>query len=631
MSCPESTTAILSVDGIATLSDAQLAQLMEQHHRPNGNFELPVDGWDKLTKEERNHLAERLLKAQERVLAQKPAACSRPLDLDQVNARLAEVSGNNTTASRARPQGTRNGPGYTPPYTEEERLADRRDEETEAYHDLVNDGGHPLYPISLLEQVLRDPEEYREMLWPLWEHPPAHSTPWLVFEKQLKRWQDFRNWQNDNRGIEDDDDGYAAYVEKRKRGCIKDGDTQELAEIEADPECLRWGWEIYEHYTRRWQRRWQRERDCDGFSDYVDAMKRRLARHGFIRPFQLEVDPKQQDKLTTWIEYLYFEYWWLDRHTASIERLKPDHDKRWQELVDLKVVFPHETKEFIRTTACGIQQGKERDRAHDTVQTAKSNAERTYWLTQKDPNRLSIPRPERIRMLDVATNNLKEAKARLEFTKRRIDLVTKFIRATFDYEDARKNAAHHTTLVQWILQQVPLIEAELIQPNIAEVGSDTTKSRKRRRTLDEGNSGERSSKKQKPDHGELARLSGSSEAVLADGREPSQRAPVAIPGERRMPRDEMLGSRMSHGLRRSARIAARQNNSPMTPSPAPLSKGLRPRSQARFSQTPRLPSTEGSKPSAALKKGTSSGRRRVDASKPSGISKRCRRPRQRDG
>ncbi|PNY27815.1 Uncharacterized protein TCAP_02250 [Tolypocladium capitatum] len=615
MSCPESTTATLSVDGIATLSDAQLAQLMEQHHRPNGDFELPVDGWDKLTREERNHLAERLLKAQERVLARKPAACSRPLDLDQVNARLAEVSENNTTASRARPQGTRNGPGYTPPYDEEEVRADRRDNEMEAYYDFVNDGGHPLYPISLLEQVSRDPEEYREMLWPFWEYPGDHALSWLVFQRQLKRWQDFRNWQNDNRGLEDDYDGYAAHVEKVKRNYIKEGYAKGLAKIEADPECLRWGWELFEYRIRRWQRRWQREPDCDGFSDYMDAMKRRLARHGFTRPFQLKADPKQQDKLTTWTEYLCFEYWWLDRHTASLERLKPDHDKRWQELVDLKVLKPHETKEFIRTLAADSQI----ERGKDLL----VNTERSGY-------RLSIPKPERIRMLDVATNNLKEAKARLEFTKRQGDLVTNFVRATFDYEVARKNAARHTSLVQWILKQVPLIEAELIQPKMAEVGSDTTTSRKRRRALDQGNSGKRSSKRQKPDHGELGRPSGSSEAVLADGRETSQRAPVAIPDQRRMPRDEVLGSRMSHGLRRSARVAAHQYIPPMIPSPTPPLKGLRPRSQARFSQTLRLPSTEGSKPSTALKKGTSRGGR-VDASKPSGISKRRRRPRQRDG
>lgn len=55
-----SITPTLSMDDITTLSDAQLAQLMEKHRRPNGDFELPADGWDKLTNEDRSHLAQRL-------------------------------------------------------------------------------------------------------------------------------------------------------------------------------------------------------------------------------------------------------------------------------------------------------------------------------------------------------------------------------------------------------------------------------------------------------------------------------------------------------------------------------------------------------------------------------------------
>lgn len=52
--------------------------------------------------------------------------------------------------------------------------------------------------------------------------------------------------------------------------------------------------------------------------------------------------------MTTWIEYLNYEHWWLDKYTSDIERLEPDHDKAWQELVDLKILRPHETKEFLR-------------------------------------------------------------------------------------------------------------------------------------------------------------------------------------------------------------------------------------------------------------------------------------------
>ena len=56
----EPAVARLPVQDLLDLSDAQLARFMEEHRRPNGNFELPVDGWDELSPTQRSHLAERL-------------------------------------------------------------------------------------------------------------------------------------------------------------------------------------------------------------------------------------------------------------------------------------------------------------------------------------------------------------------------------------------------------------------------------------------------------------------------------------------------------------------------------------------------------------------------------------------
>ncbi|KJZ69501.1 hypothetical protein HIM_11098 [Hirsutella minnesotensis 3608] len=587
-----STAATLSVDDITALSDAQFTRFLTEHRRPDGNFELPVDGWDKLTKDERNHLADRLLKAQDRALAQSPLAFFRPLDLEQVNTRLTEFSNNRTTSSYSRTLYTQNGLDLAPlrdevaemrddeteAYDEEDERADRIDSETEAYHDLANDGGRPLYPISLLEQVSRDPEGYRKMLWPFWNYPRDHAPSWLVFQSQLKRWQDFRKWQNDNRGLEDDDDGFSAYVKRRKRGCIKDGDVKTLAAIEADPEDLKSGdWWEYKQKIRRWQRRWQREHGCNGFSDYVNAVMRRLARHGFTRPFELQEDPKLQDKLTTWIEYLCFEYWWLDRYTDSIERLKPDHDRRWQELVDKKIPKPHETKDFIRTTPSSMQRQKEDDQAREAKRAAEAEAERVYFLTQKDSRRLGIPKEKRMRMLHAATKKVVAAKELYESTKRRNDLVTNFIRATFNYVDAKKDAAGHAALAQWVLEQVPLVEAEVIQRTMTEAGPDTT-NKKRKRAQDADKPEKRSSKKRKPGHGEVARLSRSSRIGPANLGEASQRPPRTMSGKNCMARDEAPSAQRrqadstsllrytdaspapTQGLRRSARIAARLDN-----------------------------------------------------------------------
>ncbi|KAL3957298.1 hypothetical protein ACCO45_007876 [Purpureocillium lilacinum] len=438
-----------SVRDIAAFSDAQLAQFMRNHRCHDGDFELPVDGWDKLPLHARNQLAERL-KAQERILSQNPSAHSRPLDIDQLDARLRQVARGDDMVPEVqqRMQGR-----ITPPYSQEDERRDRIDDETEAYNDLVKDGGRPLYRISLIEHVSRNPEEYREMLWPFWGYPRDTSVSWLVFRRQLQRWQDFRNWQIDNRDLPVEDGGFPAYVEMMKRLYTKDEYTEGLAKIEADPTCLKTAWEMRQR-TRRWQRRWQRECDCQGFSDYVDAVKRRLTRHGFTRALLLQEDPKQQDKLTTWIEYLCFEYWWLDWYNDSIERLEPDHDKRWQELVDKKIPKPHETKDLIRTTPSSMERGREREQAWEAKQVAEADAKRVYFLTQEDPRRLTIPIEKRMLMLEAARKKLVAAQERYEFTRRRVSMITNFIRATFDYVNAKKDATGHAAIAQWVMEQV---------------------------------------------------------------------------------------------------------------------------------------------------------------------------------
>ncbi|PNY24027.1 Uncharacterized protein TCAP_06028 [Tolypocladium capitatum] len=450
------TTATVSVDDIAAFSDAQLAQFMQKHRRQDGNFDLPVDDWDRLSKMERKQLAERL-QAQLQILSLDPAVDSRPLDLDQLDQRLRQVSDGDDIVSRTQ---QRMRGRVTPPYDEEDELRDQKAEETEAYNNLVSDGGRPIYPIGLIEQVSRKPEVCREQI--------------------------------DNRGLEE---RTAAFLHL-------------LAKIEADPSWLKSEW-LDDQRIRRWQRRNQRERGCNGFSDYVDAMKRRLAQHGFTRSFQLQENPKH-----------------------SVERLEPDHDKRWQELVEQKIPKPQDTKESIRTTPSSMQRHQEEDRVREAKQAAEAEAKRVYSLTQEDPRRLSIPKEKRLRMLQVVTRKVVSAQERRESIRRRNDRVTAFIRGTFDYVNAKKDAAGHAVLAQWVIEQVPIIEAELIHPEMTEAGPDT-ESKTKKRAQDEGKSETRSPKKRKPNHRELSRLSRSSGTVLADLGEASQSATLTIPNKNR--------------------------------------------------------------------------------------------------
>ncbi|KND91710.1 hypothetical protein TOPH_03815 [Tolypocladium ophioglossoides CBS 100239] len=507
MPARQMTNATLSVGEVAAFSDEQLAQFMQNHRRHNGDFDLPVDGWDKLSMHDRHQLAERL-KAQERILSQNPVAHSRPLDLDQLDARLRLVSDGDDIVPQVqqRMQGR-----ITPPYSQEDELRDQIDDETEAFNDLVRDGGRPLYSISLIEQVSRNPEEHRDMLWPFWDYPRDSQVSWLVFRRQLKRWQAFRKWQIDNRGLEDDDGGFPAYVEMMKRLYTEDGYDEGMAKIKADPTYLKSGWE-YERRIRRWQRHHQRERGCTGFSDYVNARQE-------------------------------------------------EDDRTWKAKI-----------------------------------AAEAEAERVYFLTQKDSRRLSIPKEKRIRMLHAATKKVVAAKELYESTKRRNDMVTNFIRATFNYVDAKKDTAGHAELVQWVLEQVPHVEAELVQPAMTGAGPHT-KSKTRKRAQDEANPENRSLKKRKLGCREVGRLSRRRGTGLEDLGEASPTPPRTIPDKNCLTRDETPSAKSrqadstlfprsvdasparTEGPRRSARIAARLNNPQQTLAGMP--RELRPRSRAK--------------------------------------------------
>jgi hypothetical protein len=82
-------------------------------------------------------------------------------------------------------------------------------------------------------------------------------------------------------------------------------------------------------------------------SIYIDSLKKRLTKHGFTQNFHLDQDLMRQDKLTTWIEYLNYEYRWHDEFIYLIERGQKRYDSAWKQLVDSKVLRPRETEQFI--------------------------------------------------------------------------------------------------------------------------------------------------------------------------------------------------------------------------------------------------------------------------------------------
>jgi hypothetical protein len=251
--------------------------------------------------------------------------------------------------------------------------------------------------------------------------------------------------------------------------------------------------------------KYQRSNREEGrFSTYVNAVKRSFARHGFTRPFQLDEDLERQDKLTTWIEFLDYEYWKQDKDAKFVKRHQPEYDAAWKKLVDSQVLRPFETEEFICDIKSAFQRASERERAEKAVESAKSAVTAAQNVVP-DPRRAHLSRQATQQRLAAAQSQLAAAIKSLESIKRRNDLVSKFHQKTKSYQIVKDNAERHNILLRWILQQIPLIEFELNQAKGAENDSGGEDGRNRlKRNLDNDLTEERVSKRRREDSGNNA-------------------------------------------------------------------------------------------------------------------------------
>ena len=513
--------------------------------------------------------------------------------------------------------------------TERIRIRDR-EAEAEAYKKLVKNGSRPLYSIALLDDVSRKPEEYLELLRPWaqpfrpiswsWGTPLGLPTgygflevddsgfgPWTVFQRQWARWQIFGIWQRDNRWIQDDDDGFPSYIEftrdyKKRYPLVSQDVAKELADIEADPSILKDEWWNRSLSRRRKQREICREyHDGAEFADYVNAVKRRLARHGFTRPFELKEDTKQQDNLSTWIEYLGFEYWWLDWWTHVIDDLKPRYDKAWQELTDSKVLLPDETQEYVGTEECSMRRSAELTQARDAEKRAHEIAGQVCTSILLDSNHLSIFNAECCRKIEAANHKLQTASAWLSLTKKRDKLIHEYIHGTWDTRHAKRAVARHRILLAWILEQIPLIEAESGHTEAAQHEPDTAKRTKKRTYPDEDSPFEQNTKKRKFSCSSPSLRLDTSASVMAKNQQLHRDASVEV-GNRLQHKSQRPHAEATSALysawtlansstapqwpRRSARIAARQTTTGTALISQPFQRELRPRQQNKPNKAP---------------------------------------------
>lgn len=175
---------------------------------------------------------------------------------------------------------------------------------------------------------------------------PLNPDDLGVFWHPLERWREFQNWQGDNRGVSATDDENLAAFRNEKRRHFESTGLGKMTTTPGFDETIEQMWQNAKH-GRQWKQDNFREVRGGSFNEYVEAARRRLADHGFTEAFELLEEPKQQSERVTWIEYLEFEYWWLDRYTGSVQRYQEQHDAAWGKLVQSGVLRDGETEEDL--------------------------------------------------------------------------------------------------------------------------------------------------------------------------------------------------------------------------------------------------------------------------------------------
>ncbi|KAF2757511.1 hypothetical protein EJ05DRAFT_486559 [Pseudovirgaria hyperparasitica] len=449
MACPERSSPKLFARDIAAYSDAELDRYLVEHGRI-----VSVEDPDNLPDEFIQRLRDRARRRSGTVE-------SRPVDLDKVTALLQDQVRRSpslpTTASQS-------------PDPEEEYQEDLR-RQTGYYNMLVDDGGRPSHPLSMLESIVENPREYREIL-SFW-HTKKSNGGWRVFDVQVMRWRDFRALQRFARGQRGYDYWRSLWDEESANWAFHSPWMAEMGYSEKDWQN---SWRLDQQRENYVQlstsyMSWRLFVKCNGkkigqcgFPEYAEALKERLARHGFERPFQLDKDATRQDKMTTWIEYLAFEYWWYDYYLGSVRTHQEQHDNAWTKLVDSEVLRPEETEESICDVENKCRNASEFGTAKRAMQSATlavTSAETAMaeWQQSK------LSKQTLQNRLSKARSRLETIQAEVASLQRRSDCLIEFIHRTRVYRTAKKDAEHHEVLLRWMLQQIPLIEAELNPPN----------------------------------------------------------------------------------------------------------------------------------------------------------------------
>ncbi|KAK4150411.1 hypothetical protein C8A00DRAFT_18047 [Chaetomidium leptoderma] len=504
---------------LVAYSDAELGRYLEEHRLEGG-----LSGAIGVNVEDPENLPETFIqRLRDWAHNASNAAQAGAVDLNEVNARLFRTAAGHDAPEPA-PESAPSPPygPYLPGRSPTRTPIPPQVGETESYMELVDDGGRPMYPIEIIDDVARDPTAYRHLVRP-WSRSADTEMPewWQIFDTQLGHWQSFRRWQAHNRR-----EGTPSRVEISGRWLVDAA------------------YNVFLHDFRL------------GSPTYTDASSKLLAQYGFTQTVRFRQGRTQQDKLAEWTEYLTWECAVHHWYAHTIRRGQPAYDKAWKTLVDSDVLRSSDTEENIRGAQCGYALQSERERAERAVQSAES----ALKAAEKSASSRHGSASARTQTLSMARSRLDEAKKSLRLVQRRNGLIVDFCRATANFEITKQNAKQQEVLIRWVLDEIPRVKAELRGPG----GSDTDAI-----VAHDTGDDQKSAAIGRP-KGALKR--GCDETL--DEELPSKRLKTG--GQAADAHKAQSSDSARPPPRRSARIAARQQaqSQPVTLSPTPASLGV---------------------------------------------------------
>ena len=208
------------------------------------------------------------------------------------------------------------------------------------------------------------------------------------------------------------------------------------------------------------QKEWSSQRFGDwGFDRYALAVRDMARRHGVTEEFQLKKKMQEQDLLSTWVEYFYFEARWFNfwrRFTRSLER---EYQDDFQILIDNRVLRDAETPQDVENFEAKLGESEEK-RALEGLQT------RNATVALLDAKRAEpATTPEESAELQKLLDEAREARADAEKchwkTRQRNRLVREFLRSTRQHREEHGNMRCMGRFLRWVRAQIAAIAREV--------------------------------------------------------------------------------------------------------------------------------------------------------------------------